>query len=106
MNTFDLKEAAHFLKMHWQTLRTKAVAGEIPGAKISKSWVFIEEDLVRYVRSQYSVTGRASSTLGEIRYSINETAVNITGADLQHQMERRYANLLKQPTNKGLRNSK
>ena len=99
MNSLDLKEAAHFLKMHWQTLRTKAVSGEISGAKISKRWVFLEEDLVQHVRSQYSGTGRASSTLGEIRCSINETVANITGADSPHQTERRYAELLKLPTN-------
>jgi excisionase family DNA binding protein len=106
MRTLDLKEAAGLLKMHWQTLRSKAVSGEIPGAKPGKQWVFIEEDLVEYVRSQYSVTGRASSTLGETRCSISETAVNITGAGSPHQTERRYADLLKLPTGNKRKSSK
>ena len=88
MNTLDLKEAAAFLKMHPQTLRSKAVSGEIPGAKPGKKWVFIEEDLVEYVRSQYPANGRASSRTGEYRCSINEAVANFTGADSQHPMER------------------
>ena len=32
METLDLKQAADFLKMHWQTLREKAKAGEVPGS--------------------------------------------------------------------------
>jgi hypothetical protein len=97
MITLNLKVAALFLNMHPQTLRAKAASGEIPGAKLSKSWVFLEEDLVQYIRSQYSGTGRASSTTGEIRCFTNETAVNITGADSRHRTERRYADLLKLP---------
>jgi len=98
MNTLNLKEAARFLNMHWQTLRTTAALGEVPGAKISKQWVFIEEDLVEYIRSQYSSNGRASSTIGEMRCFTKETAVNITGAGSLHQTERRYEELLKLPT--------
>ena len=44
MHTLDLKQAAEFLKMHPVTLQCKAKAGEIPGAKPGKSWVFIDED--------------------------------------------------------------
>ena len=106
MRTLDLKEAAAFLKMHPQTLRSKAVSGEIPGAKPGKNWVFIEEDLVENVRSQYPANGRASSRIGEIRCSINETVANITGADSQHQTERRYEDLLKLPPGKKRKNSK
>jgi hypothetical protein len=50
----DLYEAADFLKMHWQTLREKAVRGEIPAAKPAKKWVFIKPDLVSYLRSFYA----------------------------------------------------
>ena len=54
METFTLKQAAKFLNMHWQTLREKAKSGQIPGAKIGKQWVFIRDDLVSYIRSQYA----------------------------------------------------
>ena len=52
--TLTLKEAAAFLKMHPEALRRKAKTGKIPGAKPGKSWVFLEEDLVEYLRSLYA----------------------------------------------------
>jgi hypothetical protein len=54
MRTFDLQEAAAFLRMNAETLRQKAKAGLIPGAKPAKCWVFFEADLVIYLRSQYA----------------------------------------------------
>ncbi|MDA8384318.1 MAG: helix-turn-helix domain-containing protein [Betaproteobacteria bacterium] len=54
MNTLTLREAAALLKIHPVTLLTKAKAGEIPGAKIGKCWVFVEIDLIQHIRSQYS----------------------------------------------------
>ena len=54
MRTFDLQEAAAFLRMNAETLRQKAKAGLIPGAKPGKRWVFFEADLVTYLRSQYA----------------------------------------------------
>ena len=41
------------LKMHPATLQQKARAGLIPGAKLGKCWIFVEVDLIEYVRSQY-----------------------------------------------------
>ena len=35
------------------TLQEKARAGEIPGAKIGKCWVFVDVDLIEHIRSQY-----------------------------------------------------
>jgi len=53
MNTLTLQQAAALLKIHPVTLLEKARAGEIPGAKIGKCWVFVEIDLIDYIRSQY-----------------------------------------------------
>lgn len=36
MKTFDLDEAAQFLKMHPEEVRRRAKAGIIPGAKVGK----------------------------------------------------------------------
>ncbi len=55
MKTLDLHAAAELLHIHPVTLRDKARAGEIPGAKIGKSWVFVEVDLIEHIRSQYSL---------------------------------------------------
>ncbi|WP_407663546.1 helix-turn-helix domain-containing protein [Methylomonas albis] len=54
MSTLDLQQAAELLRIHPVTLQSKAKAGEIPGAKIGKCWVFVEIDLIGYIRSQYS----------------------------------------------------
>ncbi|HWZ74211.1 MAG TPA: helix-turn-helix domain-containing protein [Casimicrobiaceae bacterium] len=53
MNTLDLQAAAAFLHIHPVTLQEKARAGEIPGAKIGKCWVFVDVDLVEHIRAQY-----------------------------------------------------
>ena len=52
MTTLNLKEAAALLKIHPVTLQDKARAGEIPGAKIGRAWVFIEIDLLEHIRSK------------------------------------------------------
>src|SRR5256885_16014981 len=54
MNTLDLQAAAAFLHIHPVTLQEKARAGEIPGAKIGKCWVFVDVDLIEHIRSQYA----------------------------------------------------
>ena len=53
METLNLKQAAELLNIHRETLRQGAKAGEIPGAKIGKSWVFIKEDLLSHIRALY-----------------------------------------------------
>ncbi|WP_165919160.1 helix-turn-helix domain-containing protein [Sulfuritortus calidifontis] len=53
MKTLDLHAAADLLHIHPVTLREKARCGEIPGAKIGKSWVFVDVDLIDYIRAQY-----------------------------------------------------
>ncbi len=53
MKTLDLREAASFLHIHPVTLLRKAQAGEVPGAKPGKCWVFIDVDLADYLRTNY-----------------------------------------------------
>ncbi len=53
MHTLNLQEAAQFLKIHPVTLGEKARTGEIPGTKIGKCWVFVDVDLIDYIRAQY-----------------------------------------------------
>ena len=53
MITFDLNEAAEFLRMNPHTLEERARNGEIPGAKAAKRWVFIDVDLADWLRAQY-----------------------------------------------------
>ena len=53
MRTLDLQEAAEFLRVHPETLRQLARTGKVPGAKVGRAWVFLEDDLVQYLRSLY-----------------------------------------------------
>ena len=54
MKTLDLSAAAALLHIHPVTLLSKARAGEIPGAKVGRCWVFVEVDLIEYLRSKYT----------------------------------------------------
>jgi hypothetical protein len=51
VRTFDLNEAASFIRTHPQEGRNRAKRGIIPGAKTSRRWVFLEADLAEFVRS-------------------------------------------------------
>lgn len=96
--TLDLQAASAFLLLHWQTLRAKAKAGEIPAAKLGRRWVFLKADLVSYLRSQYSY-GRPRSQVQHIGESLcctNDPIRVSGGAVSQHQTELEYKNLLKQ----------
>jgi hypothetical protein len=42
------------LKLHPEELRRRAKLALIPGAKVGRAWVFLEDDLADYVRSLYS----------------------------------------------------
>ena len=46
MPTLDLQEAARCLRIHPEELRQRAKKGAIPGAKVGRCWVFVEDDLV------------------------------------------------------------
>jgi len=54
MNTLDLNEAAGFLKMNPEVLRRKARAGQVPGRKAGKCWIFVKEHLADWVSGRYS----------------------------------------------------
>lgn len=51
--TLLLPQAAEFLKAHPETVRRRAATGELSGAKVGRSWVFLQADLVAYLRSLY-----------------------------------------------------
>jgi len=53
MKTLNLVEAAQFLHVHQTTLQKRARDGDIPGVKIGRAWVFVDVDLLDYLRSQY-----------------------------------------------------
>lgn len=52
MKTLDIMEAAEFLKIERNHALTLAGNGTLPGAKIGRAWVFIEDDLAEYLRAE------------------------------------------------------
>jgi hypothetical protein len=48
-STLDLDAAAAFLKISPKTCQELAHSGELPGCKVGIAWVFLEEQLVRYL---------------------------------------------------------
>ena len=50
MKTYDINEAADFLKIDRSTALELASVGTLPGAKVGRAWVFMEDELVAYLR--------------------------------------------------------
>lgn len=54
MQLLTLKEAAGYLHINYQRLRTLVSNGHVPGGKIGRSWRFNKQDLDDFLRSQYA----------------------------------------------------
>lgn len=52
--TLNILKALSFLGAHKETVRHLAARGEVAAVKVGRSWRFIEQDLVTYIRSKYS----------------------------------------------------
>lgn len=52
VKTFNIMECAEFLKIERNFALTLAGNGTLPGAKIGRAWVFLEEDVVEYLRAE------------------------------------------------------
>jgi len=52
MKTYDIDEAADFLKVDRETARDLAMAGKLPGAKVGRAWVFLETDLIEFLKDK------------------------------------------------------
>ncbi|WP_107796324.1 helix-turn-helix domain-containing protein [Nitrosomonas aestuarii] len=98
MKTLSLAEAAELLKMHAEEVRRRAKAGKIPGAKLGKSWVFILEDLVEYIRSHYADTWQALRVVAnkEDKSCHSTNAVKRGGSHSPHRQESELDALLQQ----------
>ena len=106
MKTLSLVEAAQLLIMSPETLRRKAKAGLIPGAKIGKRWCFLETDLESYIRSRYPSPRQASLSGGKevsLCHSIDEKTLG--GCDLPPPVDNEYAALLGLQTDSKPKNS-
>ncbi len=52
MRTYDIERAAKFLNISADTMKELAQNGVVPGAKIGKCWVFVDDDLADYLRKE------------------------------------------------------
>ena len=52
MITHNIETAAAFLNVSADTMKDLAGSGVVPGAKIGKAWVFTDEALEEYLRSE------------------------------------------------------
>ncbi len=98
--TLTLKKAAAFLNLSPEALRRKAKAGEIPGAKIGKRWIFLQEDLVEYIRSQYASGRRATRVTSneEVKPCRSFAEKRLGGLTSARQAEKELDALLKRRT--------
>ena len=98
MTTLNLKEAAALLKIHPVTLQDKARAGEIPGAKIGRAWVFIEIDLLEHIRSKCPRRAlQGDSTEVSVCHSSNVRTHRIGGSNSATKDDE-YSKVLALPT--------
>jgi hypothetical protein len=105
--TYDLQEAAEYLRMSPAVLRQKAAQGRVKGAKPGKCWVFLERDLVDFLDRLYAATGQAplSGSKQEIGACRSIDAVQPGGSVSHHPMASEYAALLGLTTSARRRNT-
>lgn len=96
--TMDLVDAAAFLKMSPEALRRKAKDGLIPGCKPAKSWVFMQSDLVAYLRARYASSWQASQSGPKEVLCHSFDAVAVGGSRSRPRQESEYAALLELQT--------
>ena len=98
----DKNEAATFLKMAPETLRRKAQTGEIPACKSGKNWIFVDVDLLLYIRSQYQDDNNIYLTSSKLNKDIARISKKATAPSFmfgssmsQRKIEKEYEKLMR-----------
>jgi hypothetical protein len=91
--------------MNAESLRRKTQAGEIPGAKVGRSWLFYLPDLVSHLRSLYPAF-RALQGEEKIPCSANSKAAQTGSFVSRRPTDAVYAELLGLPTESSRNNTK
>ncbi|MGZ5055352.1 MAG: hypothetical protein ACXWAT_10485 [Methylobacter sp.] len=99
LEVLDLDGAASFLKMNAEVLRRKAKAGEVPGRKTGKCWVFIKSHLADWVSGRYPDPGRELRVIDggkkeDVKKCRSTNAEKRGGFNSHHQQESEYNALL------------
>jgi excisionase family DNA binding protein len=96
--TLTLQQAAALLKIHPTTLQAKARAGEIPGARVGRRWVFVEGDLIDYVRAQYGRRALQGDNMEKVQCRSTDERIHLTGGSNCPTTVARYNEALGLPT--------
>ncbi|RYD66600.1 MAG: DNA-binding protein [Sphingomonadales bacterium] len=106
MRLLTLKEAAAFLKVHPNTMRSYANSGAVPATKFGREWRFLDEDLVAAIRAGYPgrVRMQLSADDKEAERWHSGTVQAFTTSSSQHLTERELDDLLARPTGRRPRN--
>jgi excisionase family DNA binding protein len=98
MSTLTLQQAAALLKIHPVTLQEKARAGVIPGAKIGRAWVFVEIDLLEYIRAQYTRRAFQGDRKEVLKCHSSNAKTHPIGGSISPTTDDEYSKVLALPT--------
>ena len=107
MQTLDLHEAAHFLRMSPAVLRLHARQGRVKAAKPGKRWVFLATDLAAYLGELYAHRRQAPLSGSNPEESVwGYTNAVVSGGSISPcRMEDDYAALLGLTTERSRRST-
>lgn len=97
--TFDVEMTAKFLFSSEATILQLADAGELPGAKIGKSWVFDSKLVHDYLLSQINLQTMARKFKFESKCNLNSSRTKTALGDIKQKQNRKYPNLPDLPPN-------
>jgi excisionase family DNA binding protein len=76
MKTLDIDECAEFLKVDRKTALRLAGEGKLPGAKVGRAWVFLEDDLAEHLRAQVRIQMRQRQVEAEAGIGLEAAAAH------------------------------
>lgn len=91
--TFDVELASKFLFTSEATILQLAESGDLPGAKIGKSWVFDSKLVHEYLLSQINLQTMERKFKFESKYSLNSNRTNTALGVVKQKQNRKYPNL-------------
>ncbi|HAT9646611.1 TPA: helix-turn-helix domain-containing protein [Legionella pneumophila] len=94
MKTMNILQASQFLGVHKESLRRMAVNGQLPGVKIGRRWIFIEQDLVMHIRNKYSTCDASQGAYVRSNKEWHSTKEMEFGGLISGTKEKEYAKVL------------
>jgi hypothetical protein len=99
MQTLDLLKAAEFLKLNPESLRRMVKAGLVPGRKVGRGWLFVQEHLADWVSGRYPEPEQSLQVIDTqqtevIKQCQSTNVVKLGGYKSQQQVAKEYNALL------------